>query len=112
MVSDAQSIGGAQALNSSHHNEVPDHMAAKSNSTAHEKVDGPEESLAYRHRGLAAALGMSPRTLSRKESAGLIPKPINLGGTKMWVRAEITEWIRAGCPPRSKWEEVRRKYSR
>lgn len=84
-------------------------MTARVETQVEDAFCGESESLAYRHRALAAALGISPRTLSRKESAGLIPRPVDLGGTKLWIRREISEWIRAGCPPLLKWEQLKKR---
>ena len=53
---------------------------------------------------VATMLGRSPRSIYRDESAGRMPKPIKLGGSKKWRQAEIREWIAAGCPNRQKWE--------
>jgi predicted DNA-binding transcriptional regulator AlpA len=58
---------------------------------------------------LADLLDISVRSLDRKCSAGLIPRPVDLQGTKRWVRSEISEWIAAGRPPRSRWESMRSK---
>ncbi len=53
---------------------------------------------------VATMLGRSPRSISRDDSAGRMPKSIKLGGAKKWRQAEIREWIAAGCPSRQKWE--------
>lgn len=42
-------------------------------------------------------------------SAGKTPAPIRLGRRVLWLREEITDWCRAGCPAREKWEWVRDK---
>lgn len=57
---------------------------------------------------LASLLGRSERSIWRDDSAGRIPRPIKLGGSKRWRRAEIHAWIEAGCPKRKAWESQRR----
>jgi predicted DNA-binding transcriptional regulator AlpA len=59
-----------------------------------------------RKKGLAELLDWSPRTIDRYDAAGLLPRPIQLGGSKRWRRAEIVGWIAAGCPPRKQWEAM------
>jgi predicted DNA-binding transcriptional regulator AlpA len=61
---------------------------------------------------LAGALDVSARTLARMESAALIPRPVRIGRTKKWRCEEIAEWVRAGCPPRARWEALNRERGR
>jgi predicted DNA-binding transcriptional regulator AlpA len=68
-----------------------------------------DQPMLFTKKALAQLLNLSERSVSRKVSAGLIPKAINLSGTKRWIRAEILEWIAAGCPPSDRWERVRDK---
>ncbi len=60
---------------------------------------------------VAAMLGRSPRSIYRDDSAGRMPKPIKLGGSKKWREAEVRQWIEAGCPNRQKWETSRKASS-
>ena len=46
----------------------------------------------------ARLTGLSPKTVSRCASSGRFPPPIRLGGRRLWNRAELIQWINAGCP--------------
>lgn len=60
--------------------------------------------LAVSARQLAEMLGVSLRQIWRLNSAGKLPKPIRLGGSVRWDRAEVQEWFEAGCPDRRTWQ--------
>ena len=60
--------------------------------------------MAVSARDLAVMLGVSLRQVWRLNSAGKLPKPIRLGGSVRWNRAEIHQWFEAGCPDRRTWE--------
>lgn len=47
-------------------------------------------------------------TWLRYTSSGKTPKPITLGGRTLWRLQELLAWIDAGCPARTKWENMRR----
>ena len=47
---------------------------------------------------LAELLGVSVRTVWRKESTGDIPPPVRIGALVRWRRSEIMQWIDDGCP--------------
>lgn len=49
---------------------------------------------------LARELSISTRSLDRLASSGRLPMPVRLGGAVRWRRADIAEWIEAGCPAR------------
>lgn len=50
-------------------------------------------------RAVATLLGgCSTRHVHRLSDAGRMPAPIKLGNLVRWRRAELDEWIRAGCP--------------
>ena len=49
--------------------------------------------------GLAALLNCGARTVYRLADAGRLPRPVKLGALVRWRRAEIDEWLAAGCPP-------------
>ena len=59
-------------------------------------------------KGVAELLDRSERSIWRDDSAGRLPKPVVLGGSKRWRVAEIHAWVESGCPNRRTWE-VRRK---
>jgi predicted DNA-binding transcriptional regulator AlpA len=62
-----------------------------------------------RKKALAQVLDLSERSLTRKDSAGQIPRAVNIAGAKRWRRTEIEAWIDAGCPPRDQWERMSRR---
>ncbi|MFO0849253.1 MAG: hypothetical protein U0871_11965 [Gemmataceae bacterium] len=62
--------------------------------------------LGLRRESLAELLSLSVPSLDRANSAGLIPRPIRLGGLLIWNRREIQSWLDHGAPPRSAWEAV------
>ena len=47
---------------------------------------------------LAAWLTCSPRHIYRMTDAGKLPAPIRLGALVRWRRADIENWLAAGCP--------------
>lgn len=60
-------------------------------------------------RAVAALLGAcSTRHVFRLADAGRMPKPIKLGGLVRWRRAEVLEWIAAGCPNRDRCGQEKR----
>jgi predicted DNA-binding transcriptional regulator AlpA len=63
------------------------------------------ESLLVDIRALARLLTRSVGSLERDLSRGLLPKPIRLGGSRKWRRAEIAAWVEAGCPAQEEWEK-------
>ncbi|WP_145243818.1 helix-turn-helix transcriptional regulator [Urbifossiella limnaea] len=48
-------------------------------------------------------------TWDRHTAAGLNPAPVRLGGAVLWSRAELAEWCRRGCPPRTEWAPIWRE---
>lgn len=51
-------------------------------------------------RDVAAMLGgCSVRHIYRLADAGRMPRPLKLGGLARWRRAELMDWLAAGCPP-------------
>ncbi len=58
----------------------------------------------------ARTLGLGRSTFWRLHSAGKVPLPVRLGRRTLWRRDEIEAWVRAGCPPRSKWEATKRDW--
>lgn len=55
----------------------------------------------------AAMCSMHRATWYKKTASGQTPKPVRIGGVVRWRKAEIEEWIAAGCPARAKWDAVR-----
>jgi excisionase family DNA binding protein len=50
-------------------------------------------------RAVAALLDCSPRHVYRLADAGRMPPPIRLGALVRWRRAELLDWLAAGCKP-------------
>lgn len=71
---------------------------------SHKKANNIREALAVSARDLKEMLNVSLRQIWRLNSAGKLPKPIRLGGSVRWNRAEIQQWFGAGCPDRRTWE--------
>jgi len=61
-------------------------------------VPPPQESALIDVRVVAVLLGCSTRHVYRLTDAGRMPPPVRLGALIRWRRAEIEEWIAAGCP--------------
>jgi prophage regulatory protein len=68
------------------------------------KATSVREALAVSARDLKEMLNVSLRQVWRLNSAGKLPRPIRLGGSVRWNRAEIQQWFEAGCPDRKTWE--------
>ncbi len=52
---------------------------------------------------------ISRAMLYKLHAAGKMPRGVKLGNLTRWRRQEILDWIKAGCPPREKWEAMNRK---
>ena len=57
-------------------------------------------------RQAADLCGTSERTWRTWDSAGRIPKPVNIGRSKFWRPKEIEAWVRHGCPDRRTWSAI------
>ena len=55
---------------------------------------------------LGFVLNVSETQVRRLDKAGLVPKPLKIGGSVRWDPEDIREWIQAGCPDRRRWLEV------
>lgn len=58
---------------------------------------------------LAKLLSLSKRTVWALMSSESIPQPLRFGRFVRWREVEILAWLEEGCPPRYKWEIVRKK---
>lgn len=58
---------------------------------------------------VARRLDVSSRTVWRLNSAGKLPKPLAVGGSRKWRADGIRRWVEAGCPARSAWEAHRKR---
>ncbi|MHC4476779.1 MAG: helix-turn-helix transcriptional regulator [Planctomycetota bacterium] len=69
------------------------------------RVGSNAESLAVPAKELAGMLGVSLRQIWRLNATGKLPRPVRLGGSVRWNRAEVMQWFNeAGCPDRQTWE--------
>jgi len=72
-----------------------------------EKETQKEERL-LSSRAVAHILGLSPRTVHRYNSSGLIIKPLRISGSVRYVQSELLAWIQAGMPDRRTWEAMKK----
>ena len=56
---------------------------------------------------LSVLLRRSVASLERDQTAGRLPAQVYVGGSRRWRRAEVVAWVAAGCPARTRWEELR-----
>jgi excisionase family DNA binding protein len=49
-------------------------------------------------KAVAALLACSTRTCYRLADGGLMPRPRKLGALVRWSKADLDQWIAAGCP--------------
>ena len=42
--------------------------------------------------------GVGERTVWRWADSGRMPRPLRVGGRRLWRRHEIQRWVEAGCP--------------
>ena len=47
---------------------------------------------------IAKLLDCSARHVRRMADAGSMPRPVHIGRLVRWRRADIDQWIAAGCP--------------
>ena len=59
---------------------------------------------AFRGPRAAAYCDVSASKWARMNAAALIPRPVRIHGTVLWIRAELDQWLAAGMPPREEWE--------
>ncbi len=50
-------------------------------------------------KSVAALLDCSPRHVYRLTDTGRMPPAVRLGSLVRWRKAEVLDWISAGCPP-------------
>ncbi len=69
--------------------------------------DGCEDPKLLTVSTLAGCLSVSVRQAHRMNKAGLIPRPLRIGGVVRWHPDEIERWLKSGAPVRDKWEKQR-----
>lgn len=52
---------------------------------------------------VGALLMLDRKTVERHAKTGKMPRPVKIGGSTRWRRAELDAWILAGCPPLARW---------
>jgi predicted DNA-binding transcriptional regulator AlpA len=65
------------------------------------------EPLAVRGDEAARLAGISPRLWRGLDSAAKVPRGVRLGRAKVWIVAELRDWLAAGAPSRDRWETLR-----
>lgn len=62
-------------------------------------------------RAAAAAkfVGLSKSYWVALDRRGLVPAPIRLGRTVIWMVPDLRSWMAAGMPSRDKWEQIKAK---
>lgn len=53
---------------------------------------------------LAPLLSCGVRTVRTLDASGKLPKPLRIGGSVVWLLADICDWLEAGAPDRETWE--------
>lgn len=57
----------------------------------------------------AAECGVSRSAWYKLVASGKAPRPVKLGRSTRWRRAELEAWIRAGCPPWNTWRTMNKE---
>jgi prophage regulatory protein len=58
----------------------------------------PVEPALLNVRAVAEMICCAPRTIYRLADAGQLPQPVRVGGLVRWRRADVNDWLAAGCP--------------
>lgn len=56
--------------------------------------------------GVADLLGISVSSVDRMNAAGLLPRPLKLGGSLRWNKRELLAWFDHGSPDRKTWRPI------
>lgn len=71
-------------------------------------IQARDGSIAVSARTAGGLFDLSPRSWWRLHSAGTVPAPAGrVGRSVRWDRDELRAWWQAGCPSRSRWEQMR-----
>ena len=70
------------------------------------------EGLDYAEAG--TLIGLSRTKVYDLDRRGLIPSPVAIGdsGIKRFLRTELLQWMKHGCPSRATWRQVREQAMR
>jgi len=66
-----------------------------------------ENRLLLTAKELAELLGVNKATIWGWRNSGRIPTPLKLGRCTRWRSDEIEAWIKADCPSREKWLQIK-----
>lgn len=58
-------------------------------------------------RGAAGFCGVSRSHWLAMVAAGRTPLGFRLGRRRLWLIEELSAWMRAGAPPRDRWQNMR-----
>ena len=61
------------------------------------QATSPKQALAISARELAEKLSLSPRTIWRLLSAGKLPRPLSIGGSKRFLLSDVNLFVECGC---------------
>ena len=70
------------------------------------RTQGSEKLLST--RAVAEILSLSPRTVHRLNSTGLIIKPLRISGRLRYRHSELMDWLQANMPDRRTFEAMQR----
>ena len=56
-----------------------------------------KQTLAISAREFAGLLSLSPRTVWRLLSAGKLPRPVSIGGSKRFLRSDVNLFLECDC---------------
>jgi predicted DNA-binding transcriptional regulator AlpA len=70
-------------------------------------MSASHEPLLLSDREAARLCRVGRSTWHRLRAAGKVPPPIHLGRSCRWRRAELEDWIGAGCPEARMWAAMR-----
>lgn len=56
----------------------------------------------------AQLVGIGRSTFYRLDETGGVPRCVRLGRMRRWRSDELHAWIAAGCPPRARWEALKK----
>ncbi|MDD3586351.1 MAG: helix-turn-helix domain-containing protein [Thermoguttaceae bacterium] len=69
-----------------------------------------EESILLSTPHAAELIGCSKQALRNWHLFGRVPVPTMIGNRLYWKRAELIQWIDAGCPNREEWKKYKQEF--